>query len=343
VTAGRGAPLELTREQILAFRRQVNGLDTRVPPSTTSLRRAAWAGLTDSTPRAAVLSLHARVEGTRSGDWERPAFVQVWGPRFSAYVVPAEDRAVFTVGRLPDRGPRRQMMEDVAERLAQFLHGRRMPFGQAGHAMGMPPNNLRYATATGTVLIRWDGARQPEIWTVPRPAVDPLEARTELVRRHVHVFGPTNWPSFSDWAGIRPERAKRIFEELAHSLVAVRTPVGDAWILADDEAGFRAATDVGGPARLLPSGDAYTLLWGADRELLVAEPRRRGELWTPRVWPGAVLLGGEIVGTWRRTGRDIDISPWRQLSPPERGSVEAEAATLPLPDEGREVRVCWDQ
>ena len=55
--------LELTREQILAFRRRVGGLDERLPAGPESLRRAAWAGLQDSMPRAAVLSLHARVDG----------------------------------------------------------------------------------------------------------------------------------------------------------------------------------------------------------------------------------------------------------------------------------------
>jgi hypothetical protein len=51
----------------------------------------------------------------------------------------------------------------------------------------------------------------------------------------------------------------------------VRTPVGEAWILARDEAAFRAAADPrpAAPARLLPSGDAYFLLYGADRALLI--------------------------------------------------------------------------
>jgi len=97
-----GSPLELTRAQILAFRRRVGALDERLPRGARSLRRAAWAGLQDSMPRAALLSIHARVEGTRSSTWEDPALVQVWGPRFSTYVVPARDHAVFTLGRHPD-------------------------------------------------------------------------------------------------------------------------------------------------------------------------------------------------------------------------------------------------
>lgn len=54
--------LRLTRTQVLAFRRAVQALDERLPHATSSIRRAAWAGLQDSIPRAALLSLHARVE-----------------------------------------------------------------------------------------------------------------------------------------------------------------------------------------------------------------------------------------------------------------------------------------
>ena len=93
------SPLELTRAQILAFRRRAGALDERLPRGARSLRRAAWAGLTDSVPRAALLSIHARVEGTQPSSWEDPSLVQVWGPRGSVYVVPARDRAVFTLGQ----------------------------------------------------------------------------------------------------------------------------------------------------------------------------------------------------------------------------------------------------
>src|SRR4051812_49988042 len=96
------AALSLTRAQILAFRRRVGALDERLPRGARSLRRAAWAGLQDSMPRAAVLSLHARVEGTQPSTWEHPSLVQLWGPRFSAYVVAARDLAFFSLARLPD-------------------------------------------------------------------------------------------------------------------------------------------------------------------------------------------------------------------------------------------------
>jgi Winged helix DNA-binding domain len=334
--------LALSREQVLAHRRRANSLDERLPPGGESLERAAWAGLQDSMPRAAVLSIHARVAGAEPSSWEHSSLVQVWGPRFSAYVVAARDHAVFTLGRLPDdaRGLRRA--EDTAARLHAFLDGRRMRYDEAGRGIGVHPNALRYAAPTGTVLIRWEGARLPVIWTVPRPEIDPREARLELARRYLHVFGPTTPAAFAKWAGIGTAGGRAAFDALAAELLAVRTPVGDGSILGSDEQSFRDTPSAAAPARLLPSGDPFFLLHGLDRELLVADATRRPGLWTPRVWPGAVLVGGEVVGIWRRAGSVVAIQPWRRLSTAERRAVETEAGALPLPGADGGIVVNWD-
>src|SRR5438477_281859 len=107
------ARLGLTRQQILAFRRRTGALDERLPPGPDSLRRAAWAGLQDSMPRAALLSIHARVAGTEPMTWEDPSLVQLWGPRFNAYVVAVQDLAVFSLGRIPDEAGPRKVAEDL--------------------------------------------------------------------------------------------------------------------------------------------------------------------------------------------------------------------------------------
>ena len=337
-----GSRLALTRAQVLAFRRHVGALDERLPRGRRSLRRAAWAGLQDSMPRAALLSIHARVERTEPSTWEDSSLIQVWGPRFSAYVISSRDLAVFSLGRLPDElGPLR-IAEDLAARLHRLLAGASMRYGDAGKALRMNPNRLRYAAPTGTVLIRWDGARQPIVWTVPRPEVDPRAARLELARRYLHVFGPTTPGAFAQWAGISPQRGVAAFEGLRKWLTPVRTPVGDSWILTRDEPMLRVAPAPAASARLLPSGDAYFLLQGGDRELLVPDAARRSALWTSRVWPGGVLVDGEIVGTWRRALATVTIQPWRRLSRAARDAVEVEAASLPLPDIPGRVVVRWE-
>jgi len=335
--------LGLTRPQILAFRRRAGALDARLPPGRRSLRRAAWAGLQDSMPRAALLSIHARVAGTGPSTWEDPSLVQLWGPRFNVFVVAARDLAVFSLGTLPDDARGRHRAQDLAARLAAILGGARMTYGQAGHALGVHPNSLRYAAATGTVLIRWEGARQPTVWTVPPPETGPGGARLELARRYLHIYGPATPGAFGRWAGVGARPAAAAFEALGTSLTPVQTPVGDAWILTRDEAGFRATPGPVAPARLLPSGDAYFLLHGSDRDLVVPDAGRRDALWTPRVWPGGLLVGGEIAGTWRRADTVMTVQPWRRLSPAERDAVVAEAESLPLPGTAeRRIAVRWD-
>lgn len=337
------AQLDLTRQQILAYRRRVGALDERLPAGPPSLRQAAWAGLQDSMPRAALLSIHARVEDTEPDTLEDTALVQLWGPRYSVFVVAAEDRAIFSLGRLPDDAGKRGVGEDLADRLHALLDGSRMPFGEAGRALGVPHNRLRYAAPTGRVLLRWDGARQPEIWTVPAPDVDPNQARFELARRYLHVFGPSTPDAFAGWAGIPRRRGVATFDALAGSLLPVRTPIGDAWLLAADEAEMLAAARPPAPARLLPSGDAYSLLQGDERELLVPDAARRDLLWPSRVWPGAVLVEGAIVGIWRRSGPVLTLQLWQRLSPTARNAVAAEAAALPLPGIDRQISVRWEE
>jgi hypothetical protein len=172
--------------------------------------------------------------------------------------------------------------------------------------------------------------------------VDPAAARLELVRRFLRVYGPASADSFARWSGIGARFAAAAFVALERSLTPVRTPVGDAWILARDEPLLRSEPTPPAPARLLPSGDAFFLLDGAERELLVPRADQRSRLWTSRVWPGALLVEGEIRGTWRRSTHTVRIEAWSRLSKATRDAVEAEASGLPLPGVGREIAVVWD-
>ena len=333
--------LRVTRQQILAFRRRVGALDERMPMGSQSLRRAAWAGLQDSMPRAALLSLHARVIGVESSTWDDPSLAQLWGPRYHTYVVAECDFALFSLGRLPDNAKSRLRAERMAERLHAHLDGTRMTDREVGRALGVG-NALRYAATTGTVAIRWDGARAPTVWTVVAAEVEPADACRELARRYIHISGPTTGNGFARWAGISRRSATDAFASLERSLLPVRTPLGDEWLLAEDEPAIRAAETAAAPARLLPSGDAYFLLNGAERELLVPREDQRQRLWTPRVWPGALLVEGEIRGTWRRAHHTVTIESWARLSRERRDGIEAEARALPLPGVDRPIEVVWN-
>jgi hypothetical protein len=334
--------LKLSRAQILAFRRRAGVLDERLAAGAGSLRRAAWAGMTDSAPRAALVGLHARVEGIAPTALDDPALVQVWGPRYSVYVVAADDLAIFTLGRLPDSGKTRTRAFDLAARLHAVLDGSQARDADLGVALGEQAFVLKYAALTGTIAIRWEGARAPIVWTVPPPAIEAAEATRELARRFLHVFGPSEPAAFAAWAQINEDKAARVFAELEPELVPVQAPLGEGRVLALDEMAVRAPVAPTKGVRLLPSGDAYTLgVTRPERAFLVPNEKQRNELWTPRVWPGALLVDGEIVGTWRRAKRVLTIDTWKKLSPAARDAVTAEADTLPLPDPGEGMTVHW--
>src|SRR5438270_13627100 len=89
----------ITRENVLAFRQRATFLHRRLPPGR--LVDAAFAGLQDSSPRSAVLALHARVKDVSPSARRDPPFVQAWGLRGAVYVVPSLDVAVFTPPRSP--------------------------------------------------------------------------------------------------------------------------------------------------------------------------------------------------------------------------------------------------
>jgi len=336
------APLELTRDQVLGYRRRIGALDAKLPWSTTSLRQVAWAGLQDSVPRGAQLAIHARIAEAGPGAWEDASLVQLWGPRFSVFVVAAEDHAIFGLGTMPDDPKGRERAERTAAELREFLHGRRMTYSEAGHTMGVQPNSLRYSAATGTVLIRWEGAGQPLIWTVPAPSITAGEARAELARRYLHVVGPQSVKGIAWWGGMKPARGRDAFERIRDEVIPVRTPAGEAWMLAADEDAVRQGDRGPEPAlaRLLPSGDPY--LMAADRELLVPNVAHRNILWEPStVWPGGLLVRGELAGTWRRSLAKLTIHAWRPLSAAEREATDQEAATLRLPGVTSAIRVAW--
>jgi hypothetical protein len=169
--------------------------------------------------------------------------------------------------------------------------------------------------------------------------MDPHEARLELAGGICTCSGPATPEAFK--MGRHPTVPHRYIYNAGRSLTQVHTPIGEAWILKRDEPLFLSAPSSAAPARLLPSGDTWFLLQDPDRELLLPDESQRRALWTSRVWPGALLVEGETVGTWRRGGHVLAIQPWRRLST-QRDAVEAEAGSLLLPGINRPMDIHWD-
>jgi len=346
--AGRVTTLRLTSEQIADYRLRAAGLDARAAMSEASLRRAVHAGLQDSWPRAALLSIHARVLDTPVDVLDDSSLTQVWGPRFNVYVVAERDAPYFTVGRRPESGAKHDLGQELADGLDDVLGDAVMPYRNAGRTLGVNPNQLRYAALTGRLRVRWEGAGAPTVRTVPAPDIDIPTARRELARRFLHAQGPSTPDGFGTWAGIASRRAVSAFDELRDETTVVETPIGEAVMLTTslplldatrvDEEQRPAQPEI----RLLPGGDSHFLRWGAEREVQVASPPHRADLWPTRVWPGALLVDGVLRGSWRRSNATMTVTPWGDVAIRTRNAVEAEAHALPLPGVEEPVAVEWN-
>ncbi len=110
--------------------------------------------------------------------------------------------------------------------------------------------------------------------------------------------------------------------------VEVSVEGGTAWLL-DGVAGAGAVTGV---TRLL--GPYDLLMQGRDRDLLVPDTSRHHGLWPTLGRPGAVLDGGEIVGTWRPRAAGqaltVRLQLWHPVPAATRTRIDAEAERLAL-------------
>lgn len=199
---------------------------------------------------------------------------------------------------------------------------------------------MKVAAIAGTLHIRWDAS---SIWVIPveRPDTDPEDARLELARRFLRWLGPATDDRFAWWAGIDEQDAKRTWDALAPELVPVELDGATRFVVTSDEESLVGAEPARG-VRLVPHGDPYIKI---DGELVVPDRERRLEVFPlPGVrtefWPvaGALLVDGEIVGSWARQQRRVTVNPWKRLAATVREAVAEEALDFPIPRGRAEVR-----
>jgi hypothetical protein len=324
----------IARSQALAFRQHASHLHRRL--GRAELAKAAFSGLQDSSPRSAVLALHARVRDVSPAAWEDPQLVQIWGPRGADYIVPKTDVAVFTIGRMPRDPSSRAAVQSAMERVARVLGKRETRKGEKHKISREYAHDLRVASITGRLRIRWDGSRI-EWWAVDPPAEDPEWCRLELARRFLGSMGPSRPAGFAWWSGMTLSDAKTTFRSLGRELSEFNYSGILSWVLRKNRAMLEKVSTVDS-VRLLSAGDPYLCV--ADHDTLVPERHFLAELWPKSVWPGALFVGGELAGTWRRSQGRVTIRPWRKLAEEIMEAVDWEVQHMPIESARKEVR--WE-
>ena len=336
------SPARVTPAQVLRFRARASHLDEKLPAG--SFAEAAWGGLQDSVPRAGVMSLHARVEGTQPDSWEDPSVVQIWFRGGADYIVPRADVGIFTLGCYPRDPDEARRLEALADDIHRVTAGETLRVGEVTERLRLThPTHVRGVAVTGRAHIRWDASN---IWLIPveRPDIDVNDARRELARRFLHWFAPATVAMLARFTGVKPREAKATWAEVESELAEVELGGDRRSVLATDLEALEPAEPIDG-IRLLPYDDPYTKF---DKELLVADEALRLRSVppsgvSPGYLPGVVLIDGEIVGGWQRQQRKVRIHPFPEakLSARVREAIEAEALAFPIAGSSPPT-VAWD-
>ena len=145
----------------------------------------------------------------------------------------------------------------------------------------------------------------------------------ELVRRFLRCYGPTQVSDFQSWLGCSPRQAKRLWGGIEDELAPVELDGKRRWVLAED-LNLLSQGEEGERLLLLGSHDPYLDL--RDRELILPDKARQRQVWKTVGNPGAVLLGGRVIGLWtvRTRGENLDVSVtlFEPLSPAQRSRLE---------------------
>jgi hypothetical protein len=325
---------ELSRAAVLAYRLRVNHL---TGDRSADLLAAAHSGLQDGSPLSALLSFAARVTGVEADDWRAPGLAQVFGPRGAIYVVRTEDIGVFTLGLLPRDALRVARIETVAEHVRRVLDG--SPMRQADVVTKLPgiggTRGLRWAATAGGITPTWDTV-DTVVHPTPAAAMDAESARLELARRFFRYLGPATAQDLRWWLDGLQTDADETVRALGDELEPVMVESQPCLLLRDSGREDPPIDTTG--VHLLPPDDTYInrRIGG----LLVQTAERRSMLWPKAPPPGALVIDGEVHGTWRRQKGSIEITPWHTISRRLQADVDETAGGLPLSTESG-IQVGW--
>ncbi|WP_424186536.1 DNA glycosylase AlkZ-like family protein [Actinokineospora sp. G85] len=171
-----------------------------------------------------------------------------------------------------------------------------------------------------------DARRRP---TLLRPLPGRHEVPSAVVgsvpEAYLRVHGPSTLAAAAAYLGTTQTAARPGWPG---GLVEVDVEGVAAWVPESEVAAVRSAEVDPGVVRLLPPSDPF--LQGRDREVLA--PGVAARVWRVIGGPGVVLVGADVVGTWRakQSGARLALSvePFAALSARVRREVEAEALVV---------------
>jgi hypothetical protein len=222
---------------------------------------------------------------------------------------------------------REELAAEVAQRVGPKAQGRLSSgfafFGGAVLCQGPPQGNK-------ITLAR------PDQWTEHWQELDQQESLGEVCRRYLRTYGPATPKEFREWFTSRqfkPADARALFDSIANELEVVDVEGRDAFVLVGDTDFPQSEASV----RLLPEYDVYVMGFRERDQLVPEEARRqvaehgRGKYEGP-AGVRFLMIDGVAAGLWERKKRgkriELQVTPCRKLTRPERAGVDAEAERI---------------
>ena len=356
---------ELTDAQKAAFRLRGHHLTDRLPADRLVSAVRDSGGIQAQVMNAAKLSIRARTTGLAPGmvddTLERDrTLVKIWAMRHTVHLLPTEDLPIYVsalgeslmritrswyerAGLTPEvrrtmmdaalevleAGPMtRKELADAVEPVIGSRH-RRWVEGSWGGVMkqGFMEGTLVFGPSRGqnATFMRRDHLL-PE-WDPPPKE----EALAEIMRRHLHAYGPARVQDFVGWTASTVRECKGPWETLAEETVEVPHLGRTCRMLAEDAEAAASLEGETPEVKLL--GHFDTFLLGHKERTQVVEERHRKLVFRPAGWVyPVVLVDGMAVGNWsvktRARASTVTVEPFGRLSKGIRPAIRREARDL---------------
>lgn len=233
---------------------------------------------------------------------------------------------------------------DVSSALTSVLPDPYLRFCRVCGATHIYEQIFRFAATRAGLELEPDTSPPLLVPSFEGPAPGEIPPHLDVVRACLHFLGPATPRQVAGYIDAPVgEVEARWPQDIVEVTVVANGESERRWILAEDETALREA-ERSTATHLLAPFDLF--LQARDRDLLVPDPHRRRELWPALGRPGAVLAGGDFVGTWRarKIGRKlvVRLGLWDRLGGAARQALEPEVEALGELREARSVEVVED-
>jgi hypothetical protein len=323
--AGRNRGMEISREQVLRFRVHVQQLDRDRGDASTA-PEVLDLGVQDTAPDGARWALELRGHHADPAElftaWTLRGAPHVYrraqAEAVAAAVAPFSEadaaKRVFTAARpLKEAGiPVLEALDRIAMEMRSIVTGptvkgdlsgelhARLPepyqrYCQVCNAVHLYEQPFRFSALRAGLELR-PGTSPPVLERIPgwRGQATEVEPALHPIRAALHLLGPLTPKQVASYIDAP---VKDVRTSWPNDVETVTVEGEQRQVLSADVDALLSPPDPAGLVRLLGPFDPY--LQARDRELVVPDQAHRKDLWRTLGRPGGVLVGQEVLGSWR--------------------------------------------